>query len=506
MGFLLYPMGRGPEKAPFPERLSEDLQLGRMAEAMACSDYYRMSAAELCALFTDDPEVLRRRQEVFRDVLELPGLEAALERLLDSLDGWEGRSGSRRGADDFAVGFSLEDFSWLDAYLRKIDAAWESLAGIPVRSEGLKALTGLLKSLRESPRYRDAAADFKKLCPGFAAPARMRIGYNLDAEMKPSRLKLLYLAPPEAEGSGKNKKRQMMLTRQAVEMDAMLLQRLSANASRDINAFVMRETAPLRGLRQDLVVCLSAAKLARSWKEMGLPFCFPELRPAEEKVFEAKKLFDPLLPVSGKEEVVANDASLKKGGELVFLTGANQGGKTVFLLSIGLCQWLGQLGFPVPAAEAALSPVKNILTIFAPGGQRYGRKGLLAEEAGRIADAVAALTDESLLLFNEPLTGTGPDETKSISAEVAAVCMAAGARGVWVTHVYELARERAKLEETVPWGSRLGSLRVVLEEKDGETRFTYRVERGEPLGDSRAAEALRRGGVVLGAEPAEENS
>ncbi len=500
MGFLLYPMGRGPEKAPFPERLAEDLQLGRMAEAMACSDYYRLSAAELCALFTDDPETLRRRQAVIRDVLELPGLEAALERLLDSLDGWEGRSGGRRGADDFAVGFSLEDFSWLDAYLRKIDAAWESLAGIPVRSEGLKALTALLRSLRESPRYRDAAADFEKLCPGFAAPARMRIGYNLDAEMKPSRLKLLYLAPPEAESGGKGKgKKQMMLTRQAMEMDAMLLQRLSANASRDINAFVLRETAPLRGLRQDLIVCLSASKLARSWREAGLPCCFPELRPAEEKVFRARDLFDPLLLLSAKEEVVVNDASLREGGELAFLTGANQGGKTVYLLSIGLCQWLGQLGFPVPAAEAALSPVKNILTIFAPGGQRYGRKGLLAEEAGRIADAVAALTDESMLLFNEPLTGTGPDETKSISAEVAAVCMAAGARGVWVTHVYELARERAKLEAAVPWGSRLGSLRVVLEEEGGETRFTYRVERGEPLGDSRAAEALRRGGIDLGA-------
>ena len=498
MGFLLYPAGKGPEKAPFPERMAEDLQLGRMAEAMACSDYYRLSAAELCALFTDDPDTLRHRQAIFRDVLELPGLEAALEGLLDSLDGWEGRSGGRRGADDFAVGFSLEDFSWLEAYLRKLDAAWRSLADIPVRSEGLKALTALLGNLRESPRYRDAAADFAALCPGYAAPARMRIGYNLDAEMKPSRLKLLYLAPPEAENGGKGKgKKQMMLTRQAVEMDAMLLQRLSGNASRDINAFVMRETAPLRGLRQDLVVCLSAAKLARSWKALGLPCCFPALQPAAEKVFTAKSLFDPLLPVSGKEEVVANDASLRRGGELTFLTGANQGGKTVYLLSIGLCQWLGQLGFPVPAAEAALSPVKNILTIFAPSGQRYGRKGLLAEEAGRIADAVAALTDQSLLLFNEPLTGTGPDETKAISAEVAAVCMAAGARGVWVTHVYELARERAKLEAAVPWGSRLGSLRVVLEEEGGETRFTYRVERGEPTGDSRAAEALRRGGVVL---------
>ena len=75
--------------------------------------------------------------------------------------------------------------------------------------------------------------------------------------------------------------------------------------------------------------------------------------------------------------------------------------------------------------------------------------------------------------------------------------MAAGARGIWVTHVYELARDRAALEAAVPWGSRAGSMRVVLEGEEDSPRFTYRVERGEPLGNSHAGDALRRGGVVF---------
>jgi DNA mismatch repair ATPase MutS len=325
----------------------------------------------------------------------------------------------------------------------------------------------------------------------------MRIGYDLDKEMKPSKLKLLYMEGPGGEKDKAASKKQMMLTQRAVETSSMLLQRLSAQAGQDIGTFVIRETAILRGLRRELVFCLSAVRLARSWETAGLSWCFPEIRPAEEKVFSAKGLFDPLLLLSDKEQVVTNDADLLTGGELVFLTGANQGGKTVYLLSIGLCQCLAQLGFPVPAESAALSPVKNILTIFAPNGQQYGRNGLLAEEAGRIAEAVTNLTGDSMLLFNEPLTSTGPEETKSISAEVAAVCLAAGARGVWVTHVYELARERGALEAAIPWGSRTGSLRVVLEEENGSPRFTYRVERGEPLGDSHAEDALRRGGVLF---------
>ncbi len=504
MACLLYPAGKGPAAVPFPAQTIEDLQLGRLAKAMSPSDYYKLTPEELCTLFTCDEDVLRHRQAVFRDVLRFPELESAMEKLLDSLDGWESRGGSRRGgADAFAVGFSLDEFTWLDGYLRKIDAAWQEFDRIPAESEGFRALRGLLDSLRNSRRYQDAAADFQSLCPGFSAPARMRLGYNLDGELKPGRLKLLAMEPPEEGPRPKSaQKRKMMLTQRAVETDAMLLQRVSAQASQDINAFVIRETAALRGLRKELIVCLAVRKLTRSWETSGLPCCFPALRPASEKAFQAKGLFDPLLLLSDKERVVSNDIELRPGGELLILTGANQGGKTVFLLSMGLGQWLGQLGFPVPAKEASISPAENILTIFAPNGQRYGRKGLLAEEAGRIAGAVDALGSSSMVLFNEPLTSTGPEETKAISAEVIAVCMAAGARGVWVTHVYELASNRAGLEAAVPWGSRLGSLRIILDEEGGETKFTYRVERGEPKGYSHAEDALRRGGIHLSDAPA----
>ena len=218
MACLLYPAGKMPATSPFPAQTIEDLQLGRLAKAMSPSDYYRLTPEELCALFTGDEEVLRHRQAVFRDVLRFPELESAMEKLLDSLDGWESRGGSRRGgADAFAVGFSLDEFTWLDGYLKKIDAAWREFDRIPVESAGFRALQGLLNELRNSKRYQDAASDFKELCPGFSAPARMRLGYNLDNELKPSRLKLLAMEPPEEGTRSKSaQKRKMMLTQRAV--------------------------------------------------------------------------------------------------------------------------------------------------------------------------------------------------------------------------------------------------------------------------------------------------
>lgn len=499
MGCLLEPMGKPALSLPVPAQTEEDLQIGRLAAFCSPSAYYRLTAAELSRLFTDDPEVLRYRQAVFQDVRDCAALIPALERLLDCLDGWEGRSGaSRRGGghDSMAVGFSLEDFGWLDGYLKKVRELAEMFRDLPLHSEGMKRLTALLTGMYESARYQSVSADFRENCGGFVSPAVMRLGFSLDGSLKPDRVKLLRMEPWQGDvnGSKKPEKRRMMLTRRAIDMNGLLLQRAAASASQDISSFVMRETAVLRSLKSEVLLCLGASRLMKLWEEKGMAFCFPELRPAERKTFDTAEMFDPLLLLDGGELAVPNGLSMEDGGEILLLTGANQGGKTVFLLSVALTQYLGQLGFPVPAARAALSPVKNILTVFAPNGQQFGRRGLLTEEAGRIARAVDALEGESMVLFNEPLTGTGPNETRDLSAEVIAVCMAAGARGIWVTHVHELAMNRERLSRALPWGSRLGSLRVLLDDQNG---FTYHVIRGEPEGVSHAEDALKRGGISL---------
>ncbi len=504
MAYLLYPPGYLPAEGSLPPLTVEDLQLERMAECMSPSHYYKVTPQELNALLSTDPEVLRYRQAVMAELLEQPALEGAMERLLGAIDGWESRSGGiRRGLDSFAVGLNLEDFSWLEGCLQKIGNACSDFEALPLRSAGLRALAESLREIRYSAQFQSVEADFRALCAGHVSPSKLRLGYNLDKSLKPSRLKLLRMeayAGDLEKGKGKKsapENRRLTLTQRALEMDAMLLQKAVSSASQSISGFVMRVTGPLRSLKKELIFYLAGLKLCRSWQAMGLPHCFPTLCDMEERAFEAEGLFSPLLVAGGREKVVCNDIAFAPGGELIILTGANQGGKTVFLLSVGLAQWLAQLGLMVPAARATVSPAENILTVFAPNSTQRTSRGLLAEEAGRIAAAVGQVSKYSMVLFNEPLTSTGPEETRSISGEVLAVFKAAGVRGLWVTHVFELAAKRHLLEEAIPWGSAMGSLRILLQETEAGSESTYRVLRGEPDLDTPAYDALRRGGVTL---------
>ena len=135
--------------------------------------------------------------------------------------------------------------------------------------------------------------------------------------------------------------------------------------------------------------------------------------------------------------------------------------------------------------------------MFAPSGASFSRHGLLAEEAGRIANAVKEAGKDSLVLFNEPLNSTSPNENLHISREVIGVFKAAGVRGIWVTHMYELASDRQRVNELIAWGSTIGSIKIIVE-ADGEgTKPTYKITRGEPEYNSYAAEVLRRKGIEM---------
>ena len=61
--------------------------------------------------------------------------------------------------------------------------------------------------------------------------------------------------------------------------------------------------------------------------------------------------------------------------------------------------------------------------------------------------------------------------------------------------LYELASDRERVNRLIPWGSTLGSIRIVVATDENGTHSTYHIVRGEPEFKSYAAEVMRRKGV-----------
>ncbi len=472
------------------KRLIEDLQLDRLAELAAPDRIFRLSTQELCAYFTQDPAELLRRQEAVNDLISQPDLYHACLQLLEAIEVWSAHAGpSRQETTPGAPNLSEYTFvSNFQKTLNKLDDAFHSCRST-VTSKLFSALIEELSALTKGEEMSRLASCYAELTPGAAVAGRIRLGFSMDDRLEPREYKLLSLE--ESQPGGKK----TSLAGPEAMMAGTLAAQAAGRGSAEINGMLRRLTGRLNMLRSDLILLLTGTSLARKLRQAGLPCCFPTILPKEDKGFSAKELSNPLLLAAGKREIVTSSIEFVPKGELLLLTGANQGGKTTFLQSVGLCQWLFQLGLPVAAEYAALSPCVNIVSVFAARERTGVGRSLLAEELRRIGEAIAETNGDSLVLLNEPLNATSPAENLSISVEVLTAFSAARVRGIWGTHIYELAGRREEI--ALPGGAQLGSIRVEVEETADGVNPSYRVIRGEPAYNSYASEVLRRKGLTL---------
>ncbi|HOP12063.1 MAG TPA: hypothetical protein PK629_11285 [Oscillospiraceae bacterium] len=217
----------------------------------------------------------------------------------------------------------------------------------------------------------------------------------------------------------------------------LLRDRSASDAPARIKYFVTSLIGELEPLVTEFVPYLCAAKVALYWREKGIPFCIPAFgKPGE---IDIKGLFNPYIAENeGIEGTIENDIALS--GEIAVVTGANRGGKTAFVTSVTLCQILFQLGFPIPAKSAKLGLFNGIITVFASEEQGLIGTGRLGEELKKLAAGLkAAQEGNTLICFNEPLTGTSSRDGERILAETLCILKESEAMGFVVTHLLGLA-------------------------------------------------------------------
>ncbi|MGL5414817.1 MAG: MutS-related protein [Clostridium sp.] len=170
----------------------------------------------------------------------------------------------------------------------------------------------------------------------------------------------------------------------------------------------------------------------------------------EERNFKIKNVKEVVLSLKGNIEVKGNDL-ICNDEELVIITGANRGGKTIFLKSIGENQILFQSGLITLATEYKSRVFKNIFTHFKREEDRGLTGGKLEEELKRMGDLMGEIKKGSLVLFNEAFSSTNDRAGKVISDNIVNGLIESEVEVLFVTHNYnfseglwELKRDEVK--------------------------------------------------------------
>jgi MutS domain V len=241
-------------------------------------------------------------------------------------------------------------------------------------------------------------------------------------------------------------------------------------------------------LRVELAFYLACLNLRERLAANREPVCFPVPVTPDEMAFEAEGLYDVCLSLHLEDRVVSNDIDAG-GRSLVMITGANQGGKSTFLRSVGLAQLMMEAGMVVGAESLRLSVAHGVFTHYKREEDAAMEGGKLDEELARMSEIVDALTEHSLLLCNESFASTNEREGSEIARQIIRALLADRVRVVFVTHMFDLADSlyRADPPEAL----------FLRAEREESGRRTFHVVEGEPLPTSYGADSYRR---IFGAE------
>lgn len=184
--------------------------------------------------------------------------------------------------------------------------------------------------------------------------------------------------------------------------------RVRKNLCKDLRKFDKSLEYNLNRLA-DIDILIAKAKLA---VEMG--FCEPKVSVKYTKLIGiVNPLVNSVLQIKNK---AFQPVDIQIYEAPAVITGANMSGKSVLLKSVALCQYMFQFGFYVPAKNAEIQPVEEIIISIGDNQDELNGLSSFAVEMLNINRilSLAKSGKKILALIDEPARTTNPDEGKAI--------------------------------------------------------------------------------------------
>lgn len=480
--YLMYPDRDFEVKGELPanaQDLIQDLELDLILDAMAQDDPFLREVARRAFLtsLTINPETIRYRQAVLRDCLahervvrdlyalavealasekkiyfglfhRSPG--TILHRAIDVLNMFlDVLAQLQQMAQAHAADFVSEGFTNLFAMLER-ELSDDYLAGVRGQLKELlfnrgelisarlgKGNKGMNYMLRRLPQKRKGIAEWL-----FGPQATVHTVYIADRDESGAR------ALGELKDQGIN----------------TVANALAQSADHIVSFFTM--------LRAELAFHIGCLNLHERLVQKGEPVCLPVPGVSGERRHACRGLYDVALALLLEENVVGNDLAAD-GKALVIITGANQGGKSTFLRSIGQAQLMMQCGMFVGAESFAANVCDGLFTHYKREEDATMKSGKLDEELSRLSDIVNHITPNAMLLFNESFAATNEREGSELARQIVRALLEKRIKVFFVSHLYDFTHSM--------YDKHLGTALFLRAERQDDGARTFKLQVGEPL-------------------------
>ncbi len=520
-----------PEGGEFAgrDRLSaeaiHDLELPALARAMSHRGVSESAMLRTLSELPHNPDEVRYRQDTARCLWNNERLCADMDELIRAMQELTVFSHSGRDTER-----PLLEAVWrlgeLELYVSLVCRMQEVLERIPARSEAFTKLYHELATRRADPAFKELQRELPRMRSGIKLHQSVTVGVNLDDKLRPVQAALLsinekrfkqghFLGRFFGKATGDPYVTQtalsstpgmntvigtagesMPLAPLFEELDTVLRSMLRPLA-RKLREYVGVNTDIFRRLFPELACFLGAVKHLREISRAGYPVSFPMVLDPARRVTRFRgvynvRLASHWLSKSGAGRMVGNDISLDDESRVFVLTGPNGGGKTTFTQAVGIAAVLAQAGLPIPAESGEIAPVDTIHTHFPTDEDFDDELGRFEDEARRISALFDRVTPTSMVLLNEPLVSTGPQEAERIGESILSGLCMVGVRGILTTHLHELARGADQINRDPSMTSMVGTLNAGVRYEGGRATRTYEITAGPPSGSSFADDVARR--------------
>lgn len=236
-------------------------------------------------------------------------------------------------------------------------------------------------------------------------------------------------------------------------------------------------------LRTEVGFYVGCLNLSRQLAVRQAPIAFPTPVARGELALSAQGLYDVCLALTAGKGVVGNEVAADHKS-LLMITGANQGGKSTFLRSVGLAQLMTQCGMFVGAQSLRVNVCDGVFTHYKREEDDKMESGKLDEELARMSEIADHIGSGCVLLCNESFAATNEREGSQIARQVVTALLDEGVKVLFVTHMFDLADGFS--------GRGLDSALFLRAERGSDGARPFKLREGEPLPTSYGEDSYRK--------------